>query len=422
MTTEQPTIPMRAAPAVRRKQIALVTSGYFAGGGVRSVCDFLLAAIERDGRFVVHVIDLATSLADANSVRILAPGSWFRGVCITRSVDGDRTVISVGAVGAELEFQRYRPRTVLDRLLQKYDLVQFVCGIPSWAATAAHVKRPVLLQVATLAEKERRNTWNQNGPVRRLYDAMMFPIVSRCESAGLRRAEVVFAENHWMMEHATRVRGGGRGVIFSPPGVDTDFFYPGVASEPLTVLGVGRLGDARKNWGLLIRAFLGLQPDLLGRCRLRLVGLGKISSALSAEIAASPHRAQVEILSDVPRNRLAELYREATVFALSSDEEGLGVVILEAMASGLPVVATRCGGPEVLVGPGVNGELVPVGDTPGFCARLVELLGDRERCSRMGHQGRTKALADYSIAAAGARFLSEYERLGGIKTYAGNKK
>ena len=61
-------------------------------------------------------------------------------------------------------------------------------------------------------------------------------------------------------------------------------------------------------------------------------------------------------------DELVELYRGAALLALSSDEEGLGLVILEAMASGIPVVSTACGGPQTSVVDGETGFLTPVGD------------------------------------------------------------
>ena len=61
------------------------------------------------------------------------------------------------------------------------------------------------------------------------------------------------------------------------------------------------------------------------------------------------------------------------MFLLSSNEEGLGLVIGEAMAAGLPVVSTRCGGPETFVVEGVTGYLTPVGDAQAMALKIAEL-------------------------------------------------
>jgi len=398
-------------------RIALVTAGFASGGGVPGVCDFLFRAIRDDGAFAVDVIDLATSRADPCSRLLFRPATWPRGLRAVPMVrDDGHPYTRVGANWAEWEPQRYRSRRLLDALLSRYDLIQFVCGIPAWAGVARRIDRPVFLQVATLAVSERRSLWAGPGrSLRQGYGRLVLPSVARLDVAGLRRPDLIFAENRSMVAYASQVRGGDTGVVFSPPGVDTAFFFPGREPGPLTVLGVGRLGDPRKNWPLLVRAFFGLPPATLARSRLRLAGLGQLPRALREEIAASPHAARVEVLRDVPRERLAALYREAGVFALPSDEEGLGLVVLEAMASGLPVVATRCGGPEELVVPGETGFLVPIGEISSFSARLAELLADPGRRQSFGRAGRQRVEREFSLAVAGARFLSEYRRALGAR-------
>ena len=71
------------------------------------------------------------------------------------------------------------------------------------------------------------------------------------------------------------------------------------------------------------------------------------------------------------------MYQRAAVFALPSDDEGLGIVILEAMACGVPVVATRCGGPEDIITDGTDGFLVPRYDAGALASRLVSKKSSR---------------------------------------------
>jgi glycosyltransferase involved in cell wall biosynthesis len=105
------------------------------------------------------------------------------------------------------------------------------------------------------------------------------------------------------------------------------------------------------------------------------------------------------------------LYRQASVFVLPSNEEGLGIVILEAMASGLPVVSTRCGGPDTCVVEGETGYLIPVGDAEALAHRMQVLLEDRALGQWMGKAGRMLVEARFSIEAAGKAFLEVYDRL-----------
>src|SRR5262249_4564709 len=90
---------------------------------------------------------------------------------------------------------------------------------------------------------------------------------------------------------------------------------------------------------------------------------------------------------------LVALYQRAAVFALSSDEEGFGMVVLEAMACGIPVVSTSSGGPDSIVRDGLDGFLVPVGDAAALSDRLERLIVDDVLNRRRGAAPRTAALA-----------------------------
>jgi glycosyltransferase involved in cell wall biosynthesis len=118
---------------------------------------------------------------------------------------------------------------------------------------------------------------------------------------------------------------------------------------------------------------------------------------------------RVRFHADVSDDELVELYRGATLYALSSDEEGLGLVILEAMACGLPVVGTACGGPQTSVAEGETGFLVPVGDPAALAARMCELLEDPGLAQRMGRLARSRAVERFSPEATGRLFVDWYD-------------
>ncbi|HEY7407123.1 MAG TPA: glycosyltransferase, partial [Gemmatimonadaceae bacterium] len=83
----------------------------------------------------------------------------------------------------------------------------------------------------------------------------------------------------------------------------------------------------------------------------------------------------------------------------------------EAMASGVPVVCTRCGGPETSVIDGETGFLVPIGDVRAFADRLVRLLSDEARRRTMGAAAREHVDANFSLERTGAAFLEAYDDL-----------
>jgi glycosyltransferase involved in cell wall biosynthesis len=81
---------------------------------------------------------------------------------------------------------------------------------------------------------------------------------------------------------------------------------------------------------------------------------------------------------------LVRLYQGATLFLLSSNQEGLGISVLEAMACGTPVIATRCGGPESVLVDGETGFMVSLNDDAAMAARIDHLLGDPILLATMG--------------------------------------
>lgn len=180
-------------------------------------------------------------------------------------------------------------------------------------------------------------------------------------------------------------------------GVDTERFAPVGAApsqrNPLIVC-VARLCED-KDHETLIKAFEKVFAEN-NRARLRLVGDGPWHERIQQRIAASNAQYGMELLpgcADV-RPHLAE----ARIFALSSVREGQPNVLLEAMASGLPVCATRVGGIPEVVADGENGLLSEAGDADALGKNLLALLDDGARLDAMGAKNRAKAVADYSFA------------------------
>lgn len=169
-----------------------------------------------------------------------------------------------------------------------------------------------------------------------------------------------------------------------PYGVDTALFAPG-ASAPrrgFRVLYVGRL-TVLKGLEQLLDAFsTSAEPDWI----LRLVGNPKPDTP-----PLRVRRGRLEHVRNVPRIALPAIYRDADVFVLPTLGEGLGLVALEAMACGLPVVVTPSGPGEV-VRDGVDGFVVPPGDTAtlGECLRV--LAGSPDLRARMGAAARERSL------------------------------
>ena len=376
-------------------------------GGVSALADFVFDTLRRSGRYRPTYVSLAVSSKDEVSLRLLSPGSWRGGARVVSRERRGETHRHVGCHIAELEFQRYRPRSVLTAILNQFDVVHVVAGVPAWALVAKGCRGVVFLHAATLAASERALLRRYAFPRWRYW---MTRVTGRLDLAALRHVRLTFVINRWMEEALGRTVGPSR-VAFALPGVDTGHFRPRVYAERGYILSVSRFHDPRKDVRTLLRAYALLRRDAPDAPKLLLAGL-TMPSREDWEFAVRLGVARfVETREGVSREALAGLYRGASMFALSSVEEGLGLPVMEAMASGLPVISTRSGGTETVVADGETGYLTPVMDAEAMAERMRALLADVNARRRMGERARRIAEETFSLDTAGGAILEKYDEL-----------
>ncbi|WP_437720140.1 glycosyltransferase [Sorangium sp. So ce861] len=239
----------------------------------------------------------------------------------------------------------------------------------------------------------------------------------------LRGAASAFVDAHVAVSQPTAAAVLGRREVDPPKlhvvtnGIDLSRFAPDPAARARVraelaipqgafVVGtVGRLSPV-KNHALLVRAAARALPR---SGRLLLVGDGPERGrlvALARELGMSDHALFAGERHDVPA-----LLAALDVFALPSLSEGLPLALLEAMAAGLPAVATDVGGVSTALVDGETGFLVPSGEVAPLAARLAELLADPALAAQMGRRGRAIALRRYSAARMAERYMDLYELL-----------
>jgi glycosyltransferase involved in cell wall biosynthesis len=179
----------------------------------------------------------------------------------------------------------------------------------------------------------------------------------------------------------------------------------GVSEDAWLVGTVGRAA-LEKNQALLLRA----AAPLLGTgARLVVTGDGPLLPSLeglAAELGIAPFVHLLGARQDVP-----DILNALDVFVLSSDLEGLPLVILEAMATGLPVISTRVGGIPTVLDDGMDGYLVDRGDERALRDRLAALRADPERGRVLGAYGRSVVLSRFSDERMQRDYLDLYERV-----------
>lgn len=206
-------------------------------------------------------------------------------------------------------------------------------------------------------------------------------------------------------------------------GVDTRRFHmPIHGREPLAgspfndsrlrVIGtVGRL-QAVKDQVLLARAFVHLlrsEPALAEPLRLVIVGEGPLRGEIERVLADAGVAERAWLAGE--RSDTPEVMRALDGFVLPSRAEGISNTILEAMASGLPVIATDVGGNGELVQPGRTGTLVPHGDEVAMAEAIADWLRDPVAALGQGLAGRARAEQTFSLDGMVARYVALYDEL-----------
>ena len=399
---------------LRSPRIGLVVPSLVQGGGVPAVARFLKDTILRS-RFELRLVSLSTSMEDAHSLRLSAPTSWWRGATVATGEWEGLPMTHVGAVAGELEFQRYRPRSALSGTLADCDIVQVVCGSPAWANAVCGLGKPVAVHCATRARVERRRRDGNPNGLAGWWRRGMTRITDRIDDRALRNVDAIQVMNPWMLEYVQRLNAGREvDVRYAPPGVDANLFEPATErglDGDRYILCVGRLDDPRKNIGLLLDAYALLPQEVRQSTRLVLAGSSGPPAAFWKRADALGLRDRIAYVARPERTTLRDLYQRCALFALASDEEGFGMVLLEAMACGVPVVSTRSGGPDGIITDGEDGYLVPLDDATTMAARMENLLQNPAHNTAMGRRARQTIECRYDEHIAGKAFVDMWERM-----------
>jgi glycosyltransferase involved in cell wall biosynthesis len=187
-------------------------------------------------------------------------------------------------------------------------------------------------------------------------------------------------------------------LVVSRLGVDPQVFSPQPgrhASAVFEILCVGRLTPA-KGQHILIDAIERLAQQKR-RVRLRLVGQGLDESSLRERAAQIEHPECIVFEGAVNPDRIRALYAEADAFCIPSFAEGIPVVLMEAMAMGVPCVTTHITGIPELIRDGIDGLLVAPSDLEALVEALARLMDDTALRERIARNGRARILEHYDL-------------------------
>lgn len=332
-------------------------------------------------------IDLVTSSVGAARVEVFAPGKTIHYLDIGKrgnlhyQTNRDLLAYTLRAFGYA--------RALMGQ--QRYDLCHAFFGIPC-GAIAWRLGLPYIVSL-------RGSDVPFYNARFRVPDTVLF---KRLSTRVWKSAAAVVANSQGLRTLALESAPAQK-IDVIPNGVDTDIFHPGEPLDTnggLRVLTVARL-IRRKGIEHLIDALGQLGDD---RATLTIVGEGNQRGALEARAAGCDGR--VRFLGAVPHEQLPAVYRTHDVFVLPSLNEGMSNTVLEAMASGMPILMTRTGGAQELVEPGDNGDFIEA-DGAGIARSLKTYLERPALIRTHGARSRAKAEAR-GWAEVAAAYTAQY--------------
>jgi glycosyltransferase involved in cell wall biosynthesis len=201
--------------------------------------------------------------------------------------------------------------------------------------------------------------------------------------------------------------------FINPFGVDARIFSPRerVPSRPRFVA-VGTI-SVRKGFQYLFPAFEQVKRQLPDA---ELIVVGEYKEDFEMQ-RARWHGTFTQV-SHVDHDKLAEILRTASAFVMASVEEGFARAIIEAMAAGLPVVATYESGASTFVEEGVQGTIIPARNVAALASAMLRVVEDPDRNDAMGRAARERATIKNSWQDYGDRFLQEFERRRALASYS----
>ena len=348
-----------------------------------------------------HLYVLATELAGKTDLDVVVSNT---GPATQRDVVEGVAVTRCGTV-AHLASTSFSPSMPVELSARKYDVLHLHLPHPMGAASYLASRKPKQHRLIV--------TYHSDVVRQRLLYAAYAPLVDRV----LERADTVIATSPNYLETSPVLRRFAHKCVVVPYGIDLARYerseelareaqkiresYAGV---PL-LLGVGRL-IYYKGFEFAIRAL----AEVPG-ARLLLIGDGPLRAALEKKAVEERVADRVTFLGDVHNHKIAPYYLASDVYLLPSiaRSEAFGIVQIEALAAGLPVINTSLpSGVPYVSRHEESGLTVPPEDVGALAAAIRRLLGDAALRRRFGEAGRARAHADFSKETLARRLLDLY--------------
>lgn len=307
---------------------------------------------------------------------------------------GDFPSSAVGCAFPELEFTYYRSSENWRRVLEGYDRHIAVGGTVLVSNPLVALDIPHMTWCASTMIDDRIDRRHAMPTPRRIFDAAVIgPVQRSMETRILSRKTRFMTVSDYARRTLIAAGGDANRFMTVPVPVDRTVFSPPSAVSAGKIGFAGRADDPRKNIDLLLQAFC-IIADRDPAAELLLTG--DASPGIERRIRMLGIADRVHWTGWLAPAALSEFYRSLDVFVFPSRKEGLGIAGIEAMASGVPVVSTRCGGTEDFVRDGETGWLVNE-DPAEMADAIASIYTKRQVRGEMSRKAVSLITEQYSV-------------------------
>lgn len=268
------------------------------------------------------------------------------------------------------------------RLLEDYDYFFVVSGTCIAAHPLVLLNKPFAMWIGTPYTEDRAQRAEELSGIRYVIDRLANKKMLAIEKKILTSASYIFSISsyaHHKFETILKKPRLNHAWCGFP--MNCDNIPPLNLYKENILIAVGRFSDPRKNIDMLIKTFSIIHKKNK-QTKLYVVGKKPTNEKLYS-FCEDPCMQNIIFTGQISSSDLTALYRRASVMLITSYQEGLGIVGLEALLHGTPIIATQCGGPEDYVFDGLNGYLVPIDDVEQMAEKTLNLLADQKRLNKL---------------------------------------
>jgi glycosyltransferase involved in cell wall biosynthesis len=296
------------------------------------------------------------------------------------------------------------------KLLQPYDFFFVSSGTPIAAHPLVLLDKKFILWVATPFSEDRAERLKTLPWWQRVLSWLTTSSMQKIEQKVLQQAAAILPMSHYAQDRFVQIVGQKKKMSVVGFPLSSHCFSQKRLDLSKTVVAIGRFTDPRKNLKMLLEVWENLSPKSPNA---QLFVIGSVPESVANDSKLS--KQGIKFFGTVSGPEKVRIVKEANFALITSQQEGLGIVGLEAMAQGLPVISTDCGGVSDYVKEGKTGFFVPQGDAVAMAKRCQYLLQNPHLCWQMGQAAQAFVQERFSQEAVHADFEKAVEQAYGYR-------